>query len=77
MCQISVGHNNFIAWGQTTTGMDLQDLFIINSLNDTHYLVDAQAVPFDITTTSISVKVCARLCARLFPLSVCECTPSL
>ena len=59
--QIALGRNDYIAWGDTTTGADLQDVFIIDSINRTHYAVGEHVLAYNITTKHIPVKVSCRL----------------
>ena len=46
-----------MAWAFTTSGMDVQDLFLLGTLNSTHYLAAGEALPFTITRTPVKVKV--------------------
>lgn len=55
---IVLGHNTHIAWGFTTTGGDVEDIFIekIDSADPTRYLTPDGSRPFDIRTEQILVK---------------------
>ncbi|RJP19378.1 MAG: penicillin acylase family protein [Candidatus Abyssobacteria bacterium SURF_5] len=52
---IVMGHNRRIAWGDTTTGADTQDLFIekLNPENPNEYYNDGSYQPFDIIKETI------------------------
>ena len=52
-----LGHNGSIAWGMTTTGSDVQDLFIerIDPEDPTRYLTEDGSRPFRIRTEIIEV----------------------
>ncbi len=55
---ILLGQNQSIAWGMTTTGSDVQDLFIesIDPVNPTHYLTPNGSEPFGQRHEVIHVK---------------------
>jgi penicillin amidase len=55
---VLLGQNNSVAWGMTTTGSDVQDLFIetIDPKDPTHYLTPKGSMPFDTHTEVIHVK---------------------
>jgi penicillin amidase len=55
---VLLGQNEHIAWGFTTTGSDVQDLFAetIDPQNPTQYLVPGGAQPFETRTEIIHVK---------------------
>lgn len=52
---IVMGHNRYIAWGDTTTGADTQDLFIekLNPDNPDEYYHDGAYRPFDVIKETI------------------------
>lgn len=55
---VLLGQNDHIAWGFTTTGSDVQDLFIetIDPENPANYLTPGGSRPFDVRTETIHVK---------------------
>jgi penicillin G amidase len=55
---IVLGHNTHIAWGFTTTGGDVEDVFIekIDPADPTHYLTPTGSQPFETRTEQILVK---------------------
>ena len=58
MPAVLTGRNEHIAWGLTTTGADVQDLFIerINPENDNEYLTQDGYVPFETREEVIKVR---------------------
>lgn len=55
---ILLGQNTNIAWGMTTTGSDVQDLFIetIDPKNNKNYLTPQGSVPFETHKEQINIK---------------------
>jgi penicillin amidase len=55
---VVVGHNDHIAWGFTTTGSDVEDLFIekIDAADPTHYLTPDGSTAFTIREETIAVR---------------------
>jgi penicillin G amidase len=55
---ILLGQNDHIAWGFTTTGSDVEDLFIetVDPKNSTEYLIPHGSQSFDVRTEIIHVK---------------------
>ena len=53
-----LGHNDRIAWGYTTTGADVEDVFVekIDPADPTHYLTPDGSAPFDSFQEQIPVK---------------------
>jgi penicillin amidase len=58
---VVVGHNDHIAWGFTTTGSDVEDLFIekIDAADPTHYLTPDGSAAFTIREETIAVRAAA------------------
>ncbi len=54
---IVLGHNDWMGWGITNTGADVQDTFIMYERpnNDTHYLYQGAYIPYDIRTEVIDI----------------------
>ena len=52
---IVIGRNRRIAWGVTNTGVDTQDLYVLNATASA-YMYDGVAVPFTTRTETIHVK---------------------
>jgi acyl-homoserine lactone acylase PvdQ len=55
---VVIGRNNFIAWGVTNIGADVQDLYIMSEKNgDTStYLFNEEYIPYNVSTAMIKVK---------------------
>ncbi len=55
---VLLGQNNAIAWGMTTTGSDVQDLFVetVDPKDPLRYLIPKGAAPFETRTEVIHVK---------------------
>ena len=54
---VVLGHNDHIAWGVTNTGVDVQDLYQLNTFAaGSRYAYNGQQVPFNKTTYLIKVK---------------------
>lgn len=55
---ISIGHNDYLAWGFTIVGVDQQDLYVeeTDPQNPNHYLADGTWREMAIERTTISVK---------------------
>ncbi|MDB5360506.1 MAG: peptidase penicillin amidase [Rhodospirillales bacterium] len=53
-----LGHNDRIAWGYTTTGADVEDVFVekLDPADPTHYLTPDGSAPFDSHQEQIPVK---------------------
>ena len=57
--QIFIGRNQYFAWGQSSTGLDQQDLFSIPAVDENVYVYNnSQVLPFTRRQYSIGVKVC-------------------
>ncbi len=52
---VVIGRNKYIQWGVTNTGVDVQDLYVLNA-TQTHYMYDGESHPFDLITEVITVK---------------------
>lgn len=53
---IIIGHNNDISWSVTNVGADVQDLFIMDELNHTHYKHNNKIYEYTIRREIIKVK---------------------
>lgn len=55
---VLLGQNNNIAWGMTTTGSDVQDLFVetVDPNNHNNYMTPSGSTPFETRKEQISIK---------------------
>eukprot|EP00300_Choanocystis_sp_HF-7_P027300 c3238_g1_i1.p1 GENE.c3238_g1_i1~~c3238_g1_i1.p1 ORF type:complete len:983 (-),score=215.43 c3238_g1_i1:156-3029(-) len=53
---IVLGHNGYISWAVTNTGADVQDLYIMNETNRTHYWHNNSHVAYKVRNELIHVK---------------------
>ncbi|MHA1728537.1 MAG: penicillin acylase family protein [Promethearchaeota archaeon] len=50
-----VGHNDYLAWGNTNTGYDVIDWYYFNEINDTHYIYNNTITEY--TFRSYNIKI--------------------
>jgi penicillin G amidase len=54
---IAIGHNQDIAWGQTSTGVDAEDYYLLQETEDkSGYIYNGQVKPYEIREETIKVK---------------------
>ncbi|MBN2156461.1 MAG: penicillin acylase family protein [Candidatus Lokiarchaeota archaeon] len=51
-----VAHNNYVGWGFTNSGMDVQDFYYYEEVNDTHYIYNKTTIPYTFKNYDIKVK---------------------
>jgi penicillin amidase len=51
-----VGHNKYVGWGMTNTGIDVLDWYYYKGINDTHYWYNDTKTAYETTEYNIPVK---------------------
>ena len=51
-----VGHNAYVAWGMTNTGIDVLDWYYYKGINDTHYWYKDEPTAYELIEYDINVK---------------------